>query len=141
MIRLFNTETDTKQQLLDLWNESLGTKLFTLRHVERLNVENVIVVEEQNEVVGFALLLDGGLPFAVLDQLYVLPRYDRFVTLRDLLAFAEQLCAARGIQWFYGILAGTGGEAEQSVDLLKRRAKWQAQYLGEKPVLCKNVSL
>jgi hypothetical protein len=141
MIRLFNPETDTKQQLLDLWNQALGTNLFTIDHLNRLDINNVVVVVADSDLVGFAFLLDGGMPFAILDQLYIRPRYQRFATLRDVMAFVEDLCSQRGIKWFYSLLPGTGGEAEQSVDLLHRRAKWKAQYLGEKPMLCRSVTM
>ena len=140
MIRQFDPAKDTKEQLLDLWNLCYGTNLFTLAHFERLNLANIIVIEENNGMVGFAFLLDGGMPYAVLDQLYLLPRYNRFTTLRDVMVYVEALCAERGIKWLYALMNGTGGEAEQSVDLLKRRAKWNSQYLGEKPLLCKSIS-
>lgn len=133
-------ERDTREELLDLWNEYYGTTLFTVHHFQRLNPENVIVVEDGNEKVGFAVLLDGGLPYAVLDQLYIRPRYRRFATLRDVFAFVEHLCEERGIKWFYGLLDGAGGESEKFVSLLKRRAEWSAQYLGEKPMFVKSVN-
>jgi hypothetical protein len=97
-------------------------------------------LEDDGELVGFAMLLDGGLPYAVLDQLYVQPRYRRFTTQRDVFRFVEQLCRARGIRWFYGMLGGAGAESEQLIDLLRRRAEWNAQYLGERPLFVRAIS-
>lgn len=139
-VRTYNPERDTREQLLELWNEYYGTALFTVSQFARLNPENIVVVEEGGEMVGFAILLDGGMPYAVLDQLYIRPRFRRFATLRDVFAFVERLCKERGVQWFYGLLDGAGAESEQFVDLLRRRAEWKAQYLGEKPMFCKAVS-
>jgi hypothetical protein len=140
MIRQYDTTKDSREQLLDIWNQSYGTKLFTLEHFERINPENVLVICEGEEVVGFAFLLDGGMPYAMLDQLHLRPRYRRFTTYRDVYMYAESLCAARGIKWLYAVMDGSGGDAEQTVDLLKRRGHWKAQYLGEKPMLVKSLT-
>jgi hypothetical protein len=140
LIRIFNPATDTKEKILELWNEHFGTDLFSLDHFSRINPENLIVVEESGEVVGFTILLDGGMPYAVLDQLYIRPRYKSFRTLRDVFIYVEALCQERGIRWFYGLLDGLGAESEKTADLLKRRAQWNLQYLGEKPMFVKKVS-
>jgi hypothetical protein len=139
-VRLMDPTRDTRDELLSLWNEYYGTTLFTVEQFERLNTDNVLIVEDGDEKVGFAVLLDGGLPYAVLDQLYLRPRYRRFATFRDVFRFVERLCQARGIRWYYGLLDGAGGESERLVDLLKRRAEWNAQYMGEKPMFCRAVS-
>jgi hypothetical protein len=140
-VRFFDPAKDTRAALADLWNQHYGTHLFTVDHFARLNPENVVVVENGDEqLVGFAIFLDGGLPYAVLDQVYIQPRYRRFATLRDVFAFVEEACQARGIQWFYGLLDGIGAESEKFIDLLKRRAEWQAQYLGERPMFCRAVN-
>jgi hypothetical protein len=140
MIRLFNPETDTKDKILELWSEHYGTDLFTLDHFARINPANLIIVEESGEVVGFAILLDGGMPYALLDQLYVRPRFRSFRTMRDVFLYVENLCQERGIKWFYGLLEGIGGDCEKTADLLKRRAQWNLQYLGERPMFVKKVS-
>jgi GNAT superfamily N-acetyltransferase len=138
-VRLFSPETDKVDQIIELTNEWYGKDFFKPEHFERFNPSNVIVVEEAGEIVGYSYLLDGGLPYAFLDQLYVRPRFRRFTTFRALFAFVEELCKERGIQWFCGILDGIGAESEQLVDLLKRRAQWKAQYLGERPMFCKTT--
>jgi len=138
-VRLFNPETDKVSQILELMNEWYGTPLFQPHHFERFNPDNVIVVEDEGEIVGYSLFLDGGLPYAFLDQLYVRPRYRRFTTFRALFAFVEDLCKERGIQWFCGILDGIGAESEKLIDLLKRRGQWKAQYLGERPMFVKTT--
>src|SRR6266480_4826119 len=134
MIRQFDPAKDTKEKILELWSEYYGTDSFTLDHFSRINPQNLIIVEESSEVVGFAILLDGGMPYAVLDQLYIRPRYRRFSTMRDVFLYVESLCEERGIKWFYGLLDGIGAESEKLVDLLKRRAQWNVQYMGEKPM-------
>lgn len=137
-IRLFS-EQDKKADLVTLWNEYYGTPLFTEEHFSRFNSQNLIVIDGDDEMAGFAVLLDGGFCYAVLDALFLRPRYRRFITARDVFAFVEQTCQERGIQWFLGILDGGGAEGEKLVEQLRQRARWPVQYLGEKPVFCKRI--
>ena len=139
-IRLYDPSRDTLAMLVELWNEHFGTRLFSPSQFDRLNPENVILVEDAGIVVGFGILLDGGMWYTVFDQLYIRPPFRRFAVLRDVFRFVEQLCAQRGIRWFYGLLGTTGIESEKFIGLLKRRAQWNAQYLGEKAMLCKAVT-
>lgn len=138
-MRLFDESKDEISDLVNLWNEYYGTTLFSVDQFQRLEPRNVVVVETEEGIVGFAILLDGGMPYAVLDQLYIRPRYRRFATLRDVFKFVEQQCKDRGIGWFYGLLDQAGGESEQFCQLLKRRAAWNAEYMGEKPMFVKHV--
>jgi len=139
-VRLFNEATDTREQFVEIWNEYYGTTLFTVNHFARFNPGNVIIIDDDaGGFAGFAILLDGGLPYAVLDQLYIRPRHRRFATLRRVFQFVEHLCQTRGIGWFYGLLDQAGHESERFVDQLHRRAAWKAQYMGEKPMFVKHV--
>lgn len=140
MVRMFDPETDKRERILELWNECYGTTAFSPQLFSRLNVENLVVITDQGEIVGFALLLDGGMPYAILDNLYIQPRHRRFATQRDVFQYVDSVCADRGMSWFYAVLPVTGGEAEQTVSLLNRRAHWKSTYMGERPTLCRPLS-
>jgi hypothetical protein len=136
-VRGFDPQRDRRETLVALWNEAYGTRLFRPEHFDRLNPDNVLLVEsDEGEVVGFALLLDGGLPYLVLDHVYLRPPYHRVATLRAVFQAVDAVCRARGVLWYAILLHQDTPTVERWVSLLRRRAQWYAEC-SEMPVLCR----
>lgn len=98
MIRHFDPERDSFEEVARLndWEPNMQAWWAASLRQRCINV-NLLVMEEEGQLIGLLMLLDGGLPILMVEGAYIKPEYRTFARGRELLHAIDAEARRRGV--------------------------------------------
>ena len=100
-VRPFNPDRDSPAEVskLNTW-PPVWQEWMALQYAGPFPYHNLLIAEEGGELVGCLHILDGGLPWTILDGMYLKPAYRSLANARQLGLAGEEELKHRGVSVF-----------------------------------------